>query len=41
MDQHITTAWGRDYSDITPLKDVIFGGGTHGTTVAVDVLRIE
>ncbi len=41
MDQHITTAWGRDYSDITPLKGVIFGGGEHGTTVAVDVHRLE
>ncbi len=41
MDQHITTAWGRDYSDITPLKGVIFGGGGHGTTVSVDVVRLE
>ncbi len=41
MDQHITTAWGRDYSDITPLKGVVFGGGVHSTTVAVDVHRLE
>lgn len=41
MDQHITTAWGRDYSDITPLKGVVFGGGGHGATVAVDVLRMK
>jgi len=28
--QHIVTAWGRDYSDVTPLRGVIFGGGeTH------------
>lgn len=27
MNRHITTAWGRDYTDITPLKGVIFGGG--------------
>ncbi len=42
MDQHITTAWGRDYSDITPVKGVIFGGGaTHTTQVAVDVTRLD
>lgn len=40
MDQHITTAWGRDYSDITPLKGVIFGGGAHSAKVAVDVSRL-
>lgn len=40
-EQHITTAWGRDYSDVTPLKGVIFGGGSsHTTRVAVDVERI-
>lgn len=42
MDRHITTAWGRDYADITPLKGVIYGGGTaQKTRVAVDVARIE
>ncbi len=39
MDQHITTAWGRDYTDVTPLKGVIFGGGAHSAKVAVDVER--
>lgn len=39
--QHITTAWGRDYSDVTPLKGVIFGGGGHILEVAVDVERID
>ncbi len=38
--QHITTAWGRDYSDVTPLKGIIFGGGENTLTVSVDVLRI-
>ena len=42
MEQHITTAWGRDYSDITPLKGVIYGGGpSHETDVSVDVSRLE
>jgi transglutaminase-like putative cysteine protease len=39
MDQHVTTAWGRDYADVTPLKGVIFGGGSHTAKVAVDVER--
>lgn len=40
MDQHITTAWGRDYADITPLKGIIFGGGKHKAHVGVDVERL-
>jgi transglutaminase-like putative cysteine protease len=38
--QHITLAWGRDYSDVTPLKGVAFGGGRHKLSVSVDVKRI-
>lgn len=34
--QHITVAWGRDYSDVTPLKGVVFGSGTHDLSVSVD-----
>jgi len=40
MHQHITTAWGRDYADITPLKGIVFGGGKHKARVGVDVERI-
>jgi len=36
-EQHITVAWGRDFSDVTPLKGVAFGGGEHELKVAVDV----
>lgn len=39
-EQHITTAWGRDYGDVTPLKGIIFGGGEHTLEVAVDVERL-
>ncbi len=40
-EQHITTAWGRDYSDVTPLKGVIFGGGhSPQLFVSVDVQRL-
>lgn len=41
LDQHITLAWGRDFSDVTPLKGIAFGGGQHVLSVSVDVLRIE
>lgn len=42
MEQHIVTAWGRDYGDVTPLKGVIFGGGEgHSLNVAVDVQRLD
>lgn len=40
-EQHIVTAWGRDYSDVTPLRGVIFGGGDkHELSVAVTVRRL-
>lgn len=38
---HVTTAWGRDYSDVTPLKGVIFGGGNHTLEVSVDMRRVD
>lgn len=39
-EQHILTAWGRDYYDVTPLKGVIFGGGESPIlNVSVDVAR--
>lgn len=42
MDRHITTAWGRDYGDVTPLKGVIFGGDReHKLSVSVDVESLE
>jgi len=39
--QHITVAWGRDFSDVSPLKGIALGGGKHHIEVAVDVLKIE
>ena len=38
-DTHITIAWGRDYGDVTPVKGVVMGGGTHTLSVMVDVLE--
>ena len=40
-DRHITVAWGRDYADVTPLKGVVFGSGTHELAVSVDCARIS
>jgi transglutaminase-like putative cysteine protease len=37
--QHITLAWGRDFSDISPLRGVLYGGGSQKLKVEVDVLR--
>ena len=34
---HITVAWGRDYSDVCPIKGVFIGGGQHAMQVSVDV----
>ena len=34
---HITVAWGRDYSDVCPIKGVFVGGGQHSMHVAVEV----
>jgi transglutaminase-like putative cysteine protease len=34
---HITVAWGRDYSDVPPLRGVYIGGGSHTLSVSVDV----
>jgi len=39
--QHITTAVGRDYQDVAPLRGVFYGGGSHTLRIAVDVTRVE
>jgi len=39
--QHIVVAWGRDYSDVTPVKGTIFGGVEHELQVEVEVKKIE
>jgi transglutaminase-like putative cysteine protease len=38
-DRHVTVAWGRDFSDVSPLKGVVLAGGAHRVTVGVDVER--
>jgi transglutaminase-like putative cysteine protease len=37
---HVTVAWGRDYTDVSPIHGVILGGGKHTLRVNVDVLRL-
>jgi transglutaminase-like putative cysteine protease len=40
-DSYVTTAWGRDYWDVSPLRGSVEGGGTsHTLDVAVDVTRL-
>ena len=38
--QHITLGWGRDYSDVSPMRGVILGAGKHELKVAVDVVPL-
>lgn len=41
-DAHVTTAWGRDYLDVSPLRGTVEGGGSsHHLEVAVEVLPME
>jgi uncharacterized alpha-E superfamily protein/transglutaminase-like putative cysteine protease len=41
-DSYVTTAWGRDYGDVSPLRGSVDGGGSsHTLEVAVDVLRLD
>lgn len=38
---HITIAWGRDFSDISPMRGVVLGGGAQQLDVSVTVTPIE
>jgi transglutaminase-like putative cysteine protease len=39
--QHITVAWGRDYDDVSPVRGVLLGAGSHQLHVAVDVEPLD
>lgn len=39
-ERYATTAWGRDYADVAPLRGVVYGGGKHRVDVQVDVDRV-
>jgi transglutaminase-like putative cysteine protease len=38
---HITLAWGRDYTDVCPIRGMFVGGGHHTMAVSVDVAPLE
>lgn len=40
-EQHITVAWGRDFSDVSPLRGVVLGNGSHQIRVGVDVQPVS
>ncbi|MGH3850925.1 MAG: hypothetical protein ACRDRT_14700, partial [Pseudonocardiaceae bacterium] len=41
-DRYVTTAWGRDYTDVPPLKGVIFTQAEkHDLRVTVDVVPVD
>jgi transglutaminase-like putative cysteine protease len=40
-EDHVTVAWGRDYDDVSPIRGVVLGGGTHEISVAVDVIELD
>jgi transglutaminase-like putative cysteine protease len=38
---HIAVAWGRDFGDVSPLRGIILGGGSHHLSVGVKVERLR
>lgn len=40
-DEHVVLGWGRDYGDISPVRGIILGGGSHAVTVAVDLAPVD
>jgi transglutaminase-like putative cysteine protease len=40
-EEHITVAWGRDYSDVCPVAGVFVGGGANSLQVSVDVAPLD
>lgn len=37
QDEHITLGWGRDFSDVTPMRGIVLGGGAQELSVGVTV----
>jgi transglutaminase-like putative cysteine protease len=40
-ERHITVAWGRDFSDVSPLRGVTIGAGGQRLEIAVDVIPLD
>lgn len=41
QDEHVTVAWGRDFSDVSPMRGVVLGGGAQTLKVSVTVTPIQ
>lgn len=39
-DEHITVAWGRDFSDVSMIRGAVRGGGTHELEIEVTVMPL-
>jgi transglutaminase-like putative cysteine protease len=37
QDEHVVLGWGRDYGDVSPVRGVLLGGGSHKLSVSVDL----
>jgi transglutaminase-like putative cysteine protease len=40
-DEHVLLGWGRDFSDVSPVRGVILGGGDHALSVGVDLEPVD
>lgn len=40
-EDHVTVAWGRDYTDVPPVRGIVIGAGPHSLKVSVDVEPYE
>ena len=40
QDGHVVLGWGRDYSDVSPVRGVLLGGGEHTLKVSVDIAPV-
>ena len=41
QDEHITLGWGRDFSDVTPMRGTVLGGGAQSLDVSVTVTPLN
>lgn len=39
--EHITVAWGRDFSDVSPMRGIVLGGGQQQLKVSVTVTPVK
>ncbi len=39
-EEHITVAYGRDFSDVSPISGILVGGGSHAINVGVEVEEV-